>query len=58
MSMRLHGSEYNNFVQQLAMTTENYVCGLQNTQRQLDTPFKHTKSSSSFRDIIHHARFM
>jgi hypothetical protein len=47
--MRLRGSENNNFVQGLAI---GEICGLHNSQRQLDSGFNHTKSSYSFGDII------
>jgi hypothetical protein len=33
------------------------VCGVLNPQRQLDTRFKHTKSSFLFEDIIHHVDY-
>jgi hypothetical protein len=39
LSTRLRGSENNNFVQGLAINTQNYV-----SQRQLETGFKHKKS--------------
>jgi hypothetical protein len=44
LSTRLRGSENNNFVQELVMNTEK----IHNSQHQLDTGFKHTKSSFLF----------